>query len=219
MKTTNNIASVFSKFAKVYENKFMDYNVFNDTYDFFLKLLPNDKTTVLDIGCGPGNITKYLLQKRQELNVLGIDIAEEMLQLAKKNNPTANFKPLDCKHIGEINMRFDGLICGFCLPYLSKEDVNSFIRDSYKLLNNNGILYISTMEGAYDSSRFIGSSSGGKERIFTYYYTEEYLKNVLLKNGYTILETTRKKQEVENNETEAVDIVFIAQKQYYEYTN
>jgi len=212
MKATNNIASVFSKFAKVYEDKFMDYNVFHDTYDRFLKLLPDNKATVLDIGCGPGNITKYLLQKRQELDVLGIDIAEEMLQLAKVNNPTASFQLLDCKDIDKINSNFDGLLCGFFLPYLSKEEVNSLIIATHKLLNKNGILYISTMEGDYDSSKFIGSSSGGNERIYTYYYKEEYLKSVLLKNGYTILEITRKKQQVENNDTEAVDIVLIAQK-------
>jgi len=212
MKTTNNIASVFSKFAKVYENKFMDYNVFHDTYDRFLKLLPANEASVLDIGCGPGNITKYLLQKRQELDVLGIDISEEMLQLAKNNNPTANFQLLDCKEVNDLNSSFDGLISGFCLPYLSKEEVRSFIKNTHKLLNDNGILYISTMEGPYESSKFLGSSSGGSERIYTYYYTEEYLKSVLLKNGYTILETTRKKKQVENNNTEAVDIVFIAQK-------
>jgi len=212
MKTKNNIASVFSKFAKVYENKFMDYNVFHDTYDRFLKLLTDNNPTVLDIGCGPGNITKYLLQKRQELDILGIDIAEEMLQLAMQNNPTANFKLLDCKDIGEINSRFDGLMCGFCLPYLSKEEVNTFIRDSYKLLNDNGILYISTMEDTYESSKYIGSSSGGNERIFTHYYTEKYLKKVLLENGYTVLETSRKKQPVKNNDIEAIDIVLIAQK-------
>lgn len=212
MRTSNNIASVFSKFAKVYENKFMDCNLFHDTYDCFLKLLPTNKATVLDIGCGPGNITKYLLQKRPKLDVLGIDIAKEMLQLAKENNPTVNFKLMDCKYINKINTKFDGIMCGFCLPYLSKADVNNFIMDSYKLLNDNGVLYISTMEGEYENSKSIGSSSGGKETIYTYYYKEEYLKRVLHENGYTLLEATRKQQSVENNKTKAIDIVFIAKK-------
>jgi len=207
---TNNTSKVFSKYAKVYEDKFMEIKLFHDTYDSFLGLLPKNDSAILDIGCGPGNITKYLLDNRPELNVLGIDIADKMLQLAKENNPSANFKLMDCNNIHNIKTSFDGIMCGFCLPYLSKEEVSVFIRSSYQLLNANGILYISTMEDSYENSKYIGPSSGENEAIYTYYYSEGYLKNVLLENGFKISKIVHKKQL--NNNIEATDIVLIAQK-------
>ena len=208
---TNNTAKVFSKYAKVYEDKFMEVTLFHDIYNRFLELLPKDDSAILDIGCGPGNITKYLLDNRPELNVLGIDIADEMLQLAKENNPSANFKLMDCNSIHNIKTSFDGIMSGFCLPYLSKEEVSIFIKSSYQLLNANGILYISTMEDSYENSKYIGPSSGENEAIYTYYYPEDYLKNVLLENGFKISEIVHKKQL--NNNIEATDVVLIAQKQ------
>jgi len=209
---TNNIAKVFSKYAKIYEDKFMESTVFSDTYDVFLSYLHSNDSAILDIGCGPGNITKYLLDNTPELNILGIDIADEMLLLAKENNPSANFKLMDCNSIHNINTLFDGIISGFCLPYLSKEEVSVFIKNSYQLLNVNGILYISTMEDSYENSKYVGPSSGENEAIYTYYYPENYLKKVLLENGFKILDTIHKKQLIEKNNIEAKDIVLIAKK-------
>jgi len=209
----NNTAKIFGKYAKAYEDKFMDVTFFSDTYDRFLGYLPSNKSIILDIGCGPGNITKYLLDNNPELNVFGIDIAEEMLQLAKNNNPSANFKLMDCKNIHNINTSFDGIMSGFCLPYLSKEEVSTFIKNSYYLLNTKGILYISTMEDSYENSKEVGPSSGENESIYTHYYPEDYLKNVLHKNGFKILEIVHKEQLIETNNTEANDIILIAQKQ------
>ena len=208
----NNTAKVFGKYAKVYEDKFMDVSIFHDTYDNFLEYLPRVDSAILDIGCGPGNITKYLLDNFPKLNILGVDIADEMLLLATENNPSANFKLMDCNSIHTISSSFDGIIIGFCLPYLSKEEVNTFIRNAYQLLNTNGVLYISTMEGPYEDSKYVGPSSGDDESIYTYYYQEEYLKSLLHNNRFNILETFRKKQQTENNNLEATDIVLIAQK-------
>ncbi|TCV19528.1 hypothetical protein EDC17_100450 [Sphingobacterium alimentarium] len=45
-----------------------------------------------------------------------------MIELAKKNNPTAHFDVMDSRHIGELTDSYDAIICGFCLPYLSDQE-------------------------------------------------------------------------------------------------
>lgn len=35
-------------------------------------------------------------------------------------------------------------MCGFCLPYLSKEETEKLINDVSRLLNPEGVFYIST---------------------------------------------------------------------------
>lgn len=73
----------WNKVATTYEDKFMDLDLYNDTYDIFLDLIPRKDASVLDIGCGPANITKYLLSQTPNLKIKGIDISKNMVKLAR----------------------------------------------------------------------------------------------------------------------------------------
>jgi 2-polyprenyl-3-methyl-5-hydroxy-6-metoxy-1,4-benzoquinol methylase len=133
----------WNKVALLYQEKFMDLNLYNDTYYFVCNSIAKDNAKILEIGCGPGNITKYLLSERPDFDIFGIDIAPNMIELANKNNPTASFAIMDSRQIDEIKTKYDGIICGFCLPYLSQTDSQKLVADCYNLLNENGLLYIS----------------------------------------------------------------------------
>lgn len=177
----------WNKVAKVYQDKFMDLNQYDGTYDVFLNTLPKKDASVLEIGCGPGNITKYLLSKNNELQIKGIDIAENMIQLAKKNNPLADFEVMDCRFISNINEKYDAIMCGFCLPYLSQKDCTKFILDCKALLNDDGVFYLSFVEGDYNNSGFISGSSG--DRAYFYYHDLNFLKKEFNNCGIEIIET------------------------------
>ena len=172
----------WNKVASLYQDKFMDLNLYNDTYDFICNLITKDKAKLLEIGCGPGNITKYLLSKRPDFNIFGIDIAPNMIELAKKNNPTASFAIMDSRHISDLETKYDGIVCGFCLPYLSQTDSKIFISDCYNLLNENGQLYLSFVEGDPNKSDFQVGSSG--DRTYFYFYNLEELTEQLKKNNF-----------------------------------
>jgi 2-polyprenyl-3-methyl-5-hydroxy-6-metoxy-1,4-benzoquinol methylase len=172
----------WNKLASLYQDRFMELDLYNDTYDSICKLISKENAKVLEIGCGPGNITKYLLSKRPDFDVYGIDIAPNMIELAKKNNPSASFAIMDCRHIDQIHSKFDGIVCGFCLPYLSQTDSQKFIKDCYNLLNENGLIYISFVEGDPDNSGFQVSSNG--ERSFFYFHTLDGLMATLSDNMF-----------------------------------
>lgn len=55
---------------------------------------------VLDLGCGPGNLTKYLCEKFPKAHVHGVDSSQEMVQRAIQDNMglSANFR---CRSIEE----------------------------------------------------------------------------------------------------------------------
>lgn len=174
----------WNKVAALYQEKFMDLELYNESYDAFCNSIAKDNANILEIGCGPGNISKYLLSKRPNFRIYGIDVAPNMIELARQNNPTAKFDVMDCRNIGEINQDFDGIICGFCLPYLSMEDGLKLLLVSYKLLEENGMLYISFVEGKPNDSGFKTGSSG--DRTYFYYYELEKLKDQLLKTGFDV---------------------------------
>ena len=152
----------WNSIASLYEQKFMYLDIYNDTYDSFCKELTASNATILEIGCGPGNITKYLHSKRPDFIIDAIDVAPSMIELAQKNNPNANFKVMDCRQIHEISKKYEGIICGFCLPYLSDGDCLKLISDSYRLLTQNGILYLSFVEGDSAKSGFQVGSGGDR---------------------------------------------------------
>lgn len=157
----------WNKIASLYQDKFMELDLYNDTYDFICNSIDKPNAKLLEIGCGPGNITKYLIAKRPDFDIFGIDIAPNMIELARQNNPTAHFAVMDSRQINNLDSTYDGIVCGFCLPYLSQTETNELIANSYDLLNENGLLYLSFVEGDPDKSDFKAGSGG---RVYFYYH-------------------------------------------------
>jgi cyclopropane fatty-acyl-phospholipid synthase-like methyltransferase len=199
----------WNKVAKLYEDKFMHLDLYNDTYDMFCELLSKKKSTILEIGCGPGNITKYLLAKRPDFEILGTDISPNMIELAKTNCPNAKFKVIDSRKIENIKNKFDAVVSGFCLPYLSELDVEKFIIDCKNLLNENGIIYLSFVEGEKEKSGYLKGSSG--DRTYFYYHNLENLTNQLKLNKFEKQNLIRKSY-TKNDKTEEVHTIIIAEK-------
>jgi len=182
---------VYNKIATLYQDKFMDVDLYNDTYDLFCKYITKQHSNIFEIACGPGNITKYILTKRPDFRVEAIDMAPNMLELAKINNPTAHFQLMDCRNIHTLNSKYDGIICGFCLPYLSKQDCLKLIKDSRALLNANGIFYLSAIEGDESLSGY-ETNSKGEDPIYINYYDEPFLTASLIEHHFEILDVVRK---------------------------
>ena len=188
--TWNNIASI-------YQDKFMELDLYNNTYDFICTFIDKPKSKILEIGCGPGNIAKYLLSKRPDFEIFGIDIAPNMVELAKQNNPTAHFAIMDCRQINSLDTKFDGIIGGFCLPYLSQTECVELISNSYDLLNDNGLIYLSFVEGEPDKSEFKVGSGG---RVYFNYYKLNDIKKQLNKFKFEELKTFKEKYKISETE-------------------
>jgi 2-polyprenyl-3-methyl-5-hydroxy-6-metoxy-1,4-benzoquinol methylase len=199
----------WDKVAQAYQDKFMDLDLYNDTYDLFCRLLEKPAAKIFEIGCGPGNMTKYLLARRPDFDIEAIDTSPNMVHLAEKNNPTARFSIMDARHIDQLNTKFDAIICGFCLPYLSKSDAAKLIEDCAGLLNPGGILYFSAIEGPYERSGYEAGSSGDK--TYVYYHPTNNLQEQLDKNGFALQNLIRKSYQKSGGE-ESIHAIFIARK-------
>lgn len=200
----------YNQLAAAYQDKFMDLDLYNDTYDKFCELIEKKKPKIFEIGCGPGNITRYLLKKRPDFKIDAIDMAPNMVQLAKENNPTADFKIMDCREIDQLTDRYDGIMCGFCMPYLSKEDCVKLISDASMLLNPGGIFYFSVIEDDYSKSDY-ETSSNGQYKVYVYYHQEDYLREALEQNDFEIIGLPRKSYPKPDGPT-ATHLIFITRK-------
>ncbi len=208
MDQTKIAVDIFNKLASGYQDKFMDVSLYHDSLDVFCNSITKENPEILELACGPGNITKYLLEKRPDFKILGTDLAPNMIELAKINNPTAEFQLLDCRKIDTLNKMFDGIMFGFGLPYLSKEEAVQFITDSGKQLNKNGILYISTMEDDNSKSGFKTGSTG--DTMYQNFHQADYLTQSLEDNKFKIIHLERK--EYIHNDQKTTDLIIIATK-------
>ncbi|MGC4039813.1 MAG: class I SAM-dependent methyltransferase [Flavobacterium sp.] len=208
MDQTKIAVGVFDKLAHAYQDRFMDVSMYHDSFDIFCKSIKKENPAVLELACGPGNITKYLLQKRADLKILATDLAPNMIELGKKNNPEAEFDLLDFRELKKLNKTFDAIMCGFGLPYLSKKEAIQFIKNAAQILNADGILYISTMEDDNEKSRIQKASSG--DEVFMNYHQADYLTEALKTNGFEIIEIQRKNYL--HNQQDTTDLIIIGTK-------
>ncbi|ASB50362.1 class I SAM-dependent methyltransferase [Alkalitalea saponilacus] len=207
----NDTIETFNKTSKRYQEKFMTMDLYNDTFDKYCNLIEKSNAEIFEIGTGPGNITRYLNTKRPDFKIFGIDLAPNMIELAKINNPSADFKIMDCKEIGTIERKFDGVMCGFCAPFLSKVELKSLINDTSGLLVQSGMLYLSTMEDDYNKSGFETTSFSGNDRVYIYYHQSDYLVECLNESGFEIVDIERKDYP-ESDGTFLTDMIVIAKK-------
>lgn len=211
MDETKDAGMIFDNWADRYQEKYMDTRLYHESFDWFCEAFEKENPKILELGCGPGNITHYLLKKRPDFQILATDVAEKMLQIAKVNNPKAETRKLDIRRMQTLHEKFDGIVCGFCLPYLSPEETLECISGLSNLLNSDGIVYLSTMEGSSEDSGYQKSSTGEGPALFINYYEEEFLVDALKSNDFEILRTEIIYYPNEKGETES-DLVILAHK-------
>lgn len=197
--------NTWNKLVQVYQDKFMNLDLYNDTYDVFYDHLSPSLLPLLELGCGPGNIAAYLLKRNANLRFHLTDGAPDMLKQALKNNPSATGSVLDARHLHTLTGPYAGIIAGFCLPYLSPADAVKWITDSHSLLVENGVLYLSFIEGKIEQSGFQTGSTG--DQMYVYYHEAEVLKHALAQAGFKHTQVFRKSYTRANGTLEAHCII------------
>ena len=201
-------ADAFNRLAVKSQKGYMDVDAYSDTYDKFCQLIENEHASILEIGCGPGNITHYLLNKKPDFEIFGIDVAQNMIVLARDNVPQAKFLMMDSREIQYLQQEFDAVVCGFCMPYMSTADVAELIVKLRKRLHRDGILYLSTFEGKDERNgiQIIDDS----EKVYVHYHQAEFLIEQLIENNFEIIELVRKRSSDKSGKQPNTDLFIYA---------
>lgn len=91
-------------------------------------------TRVLDLCCGHGNVTRGLLAAGAEVTAL--DFSPAMLEMARRNAPTAHFIEGDAADTGLPAQRFHGISMGFGMPHVP--DPPQVMAEAARLLKPGG---------------------------------------------------------------------------------
>ena len=108
-----------------------------------LSLLPDLRgKRVLDLGCGYGENCRLFSESGAEA-VVGIDISDKMLSVAKSENAFGNISyiKMPMENIDELSGRFDVVVSSLAIHYVGLYDV--LAQDVFSLLNNGGVFVFS----------------------------------------------------------------------------
>ncbi|MCF6166962.1 class I SAM-dependent methyltransferase [Lutibacter sp.] len=172
------IENAYNSWAKQYDNNE------NKTRDLDKKAtistLSNYKfNTVIELGCGTGKNTLWLLKNAQK--IIGLDFSQEMLNKAKEKINTANvvFKKADLTKPWDIENDFADLVTSsLTLEHIKNLDV--IFKQTSQKLKPNGLFFISELHPfkQYSGSKARFESENGTVELEVYtHHISEYLKS------------------------------------------
>lgn len=200
--------SVFDRSARLYADKYMDVTHYNQALQYFLQHCPLN-AGLLELACGPGNVTVYLKDRRPDISIFATDLAPSMVALARENVPGIRTGILDCRKISTLSERFDAVMASFVLPYLLRNEARRLIEDAGECLRDRGVLYLSTMEAGNELSGWESSSRG--DQVYINYYECDFLCQLLNEQGFEVLDKFR--VPVENHPKVKNDLILVARRQ------
>ncbi|AGA68604.1 methylase involved in ubiquinone/menaquinone biosynthesis [Desulfitobacterium dichloroeliminans LMG P-21439] len=107
--------------------------------------ISSDRKTLLDLGCGPGELLNQIGEKFPQLHLTGIDYSPRMLEISQQRNKRVKHVLMDAADLDKLEGRYDMIICTHSLPYY--RNPKEVFRQLSRLLNQEGRLIIGFASG------------------------------------------------------------------------
>lgn len=201
------IEEAFDKHADTFTDRFGDVSAYSRFLDRFAAELP-EVCHIYDIACGPGNMSAYIKDKVKEASFTCVDISQNMLDICSGNLSKCKTIKSDIADFEMEDSAADGVICSFGIPFLNKEQVSVFISNVAKGLKNDGVMYLSCMQG--DTYGYEKTCFSGDDEIFFVYHSKGFLDEVFAKNKLTIL--SYNEQDYHEEDGVLIDMIYLVKK-------
>jgi ubiquinone/menaquinone biosynthesis C-methylase UbiE len=154
--------------------------------DEFARLLPKN-ANVLDAGCGGGRDTNLL--KDRGVNATGIDLSHGLIDVARQKYPSINFVEGNFLNLPFEEKTFDGVWAHASLLHLeTREDVESVLREFFRVLKQGGILHIFVKAQTGAEKTAVVTDTLSKHDRFFQYFTEDEISSLLRASGFKNIE-------------------------------
>lgn len=158
---------------KEYDRRLLD--------DFALRFTKG--SLLCDAGCGPSaHIGRYLFDKG--VGVVGVDIADRCIELARKHNPGMDFERGDIARLAFDAESFDGIVSYYSIIHTPKRYMRAVFSEFYRILKPDGIVLIAVKAGT--SEGYVTDLLGIETELYFAFFTEEEIAQYLEQAGFEV---------------------------------
>ena len=138
---------------------------------------------VCDAGCGPsGHIGSYVHSKG--IRVVGIDISDKCVELARSYNPGMRFERQDIGRMSFADGSFDGIISYYSIIHTPKNRVGRIFGEFFRVLKPLGWLLVAVKAGT--SEGYGNDLLGIRTKIYFSLFTEEEIRRYFQLAGFEL---------------------------------
>lgn len=184
----SNLAS-WQELAERYEALFASERRYDASYAAFAEALPAG-ARVLEAGCGPAFLLRYLAEHRNDVALHAADGAPAMLALVQHRLPQARCHLFDLTQPQQLPTGvWQGVALPFCISYIDEAATWALLEAVWQATATGGLLYLSFTAGAARRSGWVQGSTG--HRMFFYFYHAGRLKARMQQQGWQLIYNER----------------------------
>jgi SAM-dependent methyltransferase len=145
------MSNLYSDLSEIYEGMYQTFINYEDELEFYSKILSDHHCrNIVELGCGTGSLAS--LFSKHQFNYTGIDLSEDMLQIARRKNPGISFIQADMRDFKLTQQTQAVIIAGRSISYLiTNQDVQNALSKINQALHEGGIICFDCI----DALRFI----------------------------------------------------------------
>jgi SAM-dependent methyltransferase len=95
---------------------------------------------ICDLGCGPGQIARYL--HRQGVETLGVDLSPRMVEEAGRLNPEIHFHQGNMLSLLDEDNSWGGIAAFYSIIHIPREQIVDALREMKRVLKPSGVLLV-----------------------------------------------------------------------------
>lgn len=164
MRTYDQIAEKYCEITEREGDREFQEKMLERTLDF----MPSNPR-IIDLGCGDGRDTEHLRKKGAD--VVGIDLSNAMIDLARNKYPECAFLHSDMRDTVFPDDTFQGAWASTSLSNIPKSELSSVEKEIYRILETGSIFCFSFKVG--EKEGFEESIVEGYETYQSYYTLDE----------------------------------------------
>lgn len=109
--------------------------------DFFNHLLKDKKKhTILDVGCGVGDLHPFLAQKQRK--IVGVDVSSESIKIANDTHQSNTYSVYDGQTLPFDDNTFDAVLTVCVMHHVPPSQWNSFIGEMIRVTKKGGMVAV-----------------------------------------------------------------------------
>ncbi len=187
--TVENYDNIVKEYMEYYELKDMKELQFQREIDYITSNI-KEGSNILDVGTAIGTYSKFLTEQvNKKFNVIGIDASKNMIEVAKKKAPKAEFQVMDVRKLNCEMDSFEAIICFAVVHHIDDKTCTEVLDKFDDMLKIGGLIAINThelMENQAKESMEIEPLDPKRSSYFNR-YTKDFFMNYFHKKNYEVL--------------------------------